>query len=81
MVTQSITIQGFIVFNLFSKYDQDFLATMPPKVASGQIKHRQDIYDGLDKVGEVLLLVMEGNNKAKAIVRVADDEPSASNWI
>ena len=52
---------------------------MPPKVASGQIKHRQDIYDGLDKVGQVLRLVMEGNNKAKAIVRVADDEPSASN--
>ena len=47
---------------------------MPAKVASGEIKYREDVYDGLDKVGDVLLFVLQGKNKAKAIIHVADDD-------
>ena len=73
MVAKSISLQGFSVYRLYSKYDKVFFATMPAKVASGEIKYREDIYNGLDKVGDVLLFVMQGKNKGKAIVHVADD--------
>jgi NADPH-dependent curcumin reductase CurA len=73
VVSKSISLQGFIVLRLYSKYDQVFNATMPAKVASGEIKYREDIYDGLDKVGDVLLFVLQGKNKGKAVVHVADD--------
>lgn len=76
MVTKAITLQGFLVFHLFSKYDQAFFSTIPEKVASGKIKYREDIYDGLDKVGDGLLCVMQGKNRGKAVVHVADDQAS-----
>ena len=73
VITKSITLQGFIVHRLYTKCQESFLATMSAKVASGEIKYREDIYDGLDKVGDVLLFVLQGKNKAKAIIHVADD--------
>lgn len=74
VVSKSITLQGFIVLSLYSKYDEVFFSAMPGKVASGEIKYREDVYNGLDQVGNVLLLVMQGKNKGKAIVHVADDD-------
>ena len=46
---------------------------MTPLVASGEIKYREEITVGLDKVGDVILAVQKGENKAKAIIQVAND--------
>ncbi|KAF8965858.1 hypothetical protein BDZ97DRAFT_2074402 [Flammula alnicola] len=73
VVGKSISIHGFIVGRLVPKYGADFYATIPPKVASGEIKHREDVYNGLEKVGDVILAVQKGTNKAKAVIHVADE--------
>lgn len=69
----SLTLYGFIVIRLERKYDNEFYEVLPPLVASGQIKHKEEITPGLEKVGDVILSVQKGLNKAKAIVHVADD--------
>ena len=73
VISKSLSIHGFIVSRLEPKYDDEFYAVVPAKVASGEIQHREDVYDGLDKVGDVLLAVQQGFNKAKAVVHVADN--------
>ncbi|KAJ6549687.1 alcohol dehydrogenase [Mycena capillaripes] len=45
----------------------------PPKLASGELKYAEEITTGLDKVGEVILAVQKGTNKAKAVVVVAEE--------
>ncbi|PPQ87895.1 hypothetical protein CVT25_001237 [Psilocybe cyanescens] len=73
VVAKSLTVSGFIIFRLEAKYGDEFYKTLPPLVASGEIKYTEDVYNGLDKVGDAILAVQKGTNKAKAIVHVADD--------
>ncbi|KAF8157830.1 hypothetical protein B0H34DRAFT_706300 [Crassisporium funariophilum] len=73
VIGKSITIQGFIVGRLEANHGAAFYAEIAPDVASGKIKHREDVTNGLDKVGDVILAVQKGTNKAKAVVHVADD--------
>ncbi|TFK33617.1 hypothetical protein BDQ12DRAFT_690946 [Crucibulum laeve] len=73
VVSKSISMHGFIVSRLEPKYGKEFYETIPHKLASGELKHREHVFDGLDKVGEALLAVQKGTNKAKAVVKVADE--------
>ncbi|KAH9479936.1 Zinc-type alcohol dehydrogenase-like protein PB24D3.08c [Psilocybe cubensis] len=73
VVAKSLTISGFIIFRLEAKYREEFYKVLPPLVASGEIKYSEDVYNGLDKVGDVILAVQKGTNKAKAVVHVADE--------
>jgi len=73
VIAKSLSINGFIVGRLEPKYMEEFLTVVPQKVASGEIKHKDQVWDGLDKVGEAILAVQKGTNKAKAVVHVADD--------
>ncbi|KJA24392.1 hypothetical protein HYPSUDRAFT_1077039 [Hypholoma sublateritium FD-334 SS-4] len=73
VVSKSISMFGFIVSRLEPKWSKDFFATIPALVAAGEIKHREDVYKGLDKVGDGLLAVQKGTNKAKLIIHVADN--------
>ena len=72
MIGKDITIRGFIVFRLIGKYLNEFYTTVPEKLARGEIKYREDVSHGLDKVGDVILAVQKGTNKAKAVIHVAD---------
>lgn len=73
VVSKSISMYGFIVSRLDAKHSAAFFEEIPPKVASGEIKYREDIYNGLETVGDVLLAVQKGTNKAKAVIHVADE--------
>ncbi|PPR06845.1 hypothetical protein CVT24_011318 [Panaeolus cyanescens] len=68
--SKSLTLSGFIVGRLAEKWGQKFREEMPARVASGEIKYREQIYEGLDKVPHAILDVQKGRNKAKAVVRV-----------
>lgn len=57
---------------LMGKYLNEFYTTVPEKLAKGEIKYREDVSHGLDKVGDVILAVQKGTNKAKAVIHVAD---------
>jgi hypothetical protein len=46
---------------------------MPKAIAEGKIKWREEVWDGLDRVGDAILAIQEGKNKAKTVVRVASE--------
>ncbi|KAF9464072.1 hypothetical protein BDZ94DRAFT_1257474 [Collybia nuda] len=73
VIGKSISMHGFIVFRLEEKYIEEFYATVPAKLASGEIKYTEEIVRGLDAVGEAMLSVQKGTNKAKLVVVVADE--------
>lgn len=66
-------MQGFIVGNISAKYDDEFYNVIPAKIAKGEIKYSEHLYEGLESVGDVMLAVQKGTNTGKAVVHVADD--------
>ncbi|KAJ3502061.1 hypothetical protein NLJ89_g9056 [Agrocybe chaxingu] len=73
IIGKTISLHGFLVFHLEAKYIAEFYRELTPKVASGEIKYREHVYDGLASVGDAILAVQKGENRAKAIVHVADE--------
>jgi len=73
-------MHGFIVFRLEEKHTAAFFAEIPSKVASGEIKYREQVYNGLESVGDVILAVQKGTNKAKAVIHVADEWALRAIW-
>ncbi|KAF8881862.1 hypothetical protein BD779DRAFT_1675207 [Infundibulicybe gibba] len=72
IVVKSLTISGFVFMNFREKYEEEFYATIPARLASGELKYTEEVTRGLDKVGDVILAVLKGTNKAKAVILVAD---------
>ncbi len=52
--------QGFIVSDFESKYGEEFYATVPKMLASGELKVKEDIYKGLDKLPQAFLDMLSG---------------------
>lgn len=73
IVAKSISMHGFIVSRLEHKYDQRFYQEIPKLVAEGKLKYREHVYEGLKSVGDAILAVQKGENKAKAVIKVADE--------
>jgi len=71
---KSLTIQGFLVGMLEAEYRREFYEVMPKAISEGRIKWREEVWDGLEKMGEAILAVQKGENKAKVVVRVASIE-------
>lgn len=69
--TKALTMNGFIATWLAPELDKEFYEVMPKAVAEGAIEWREEIWDGLAEVGNAILAVQKGKNKAKAVVKVA----------
>ncbi|KAK7047624.1 hypothetical protein VNI00_006392 [Paramarasmius palmivorus] len=72
-IYKSLTIYGLFVFEHDHKYREEFYKTIPPLIAKGEIKYTEEIEHGLEKVGEAILKQQKGLNKAKVVVKVADE--------
>ena len=59
---------------LEAEYRREFYEVMPKAISEGKIKWREEVWDGLEKMGEAILAVQKGENKAKVVVRVASIE-------
>jgi len=73
VIRKSIAMYGFTESGLHPKFVDQFYAEMPAKVASGELQHREHVYDGLVNGGEAILAVQKGHNTAKAVIHVADE--------
>ncbi|KAF6755039.1 alcohol dehydrogenase [Ephemerocybe angulata] len=73
VIAKSISMFGFIVMRLEHKYDDQFYKEVPELIASGKLKVREEVWEGLQSVGDAILAVQKGTNKAKAVVHVADE--------
>ncbi|KAF7304376.1 NAD(P)-binding protein [Mycena chlorophos] len=72
-VGKCLHLHGILVFRIFHKHAKAFWDEIPPKLASGEIKFREEVTKGLDKAGDVILAVQKGTNTGKAIVVVAEE--------
>jgi NADPH-dependent curcumin reductase CurA len=69
IVTRRLTIRGFIVTD-WIRETQAFLADVGPLVASGRLRVRETIVDGLEQAPQAFLDLLNGRNVGKAVVRI-----------
>jgi NADPH-dependent curcumin reductase CurA len=70
ILTKRLTMRGFLNYD-FAEHDSDFLREVGAGVATGRIRYREDIVDGLENAPAAFIGMLEGHNFGKLIVRVA----------
>ncbi|KAI8989081.1 NAD-P-binding protein [Trametes punicea] len=73
IVAQELSIRGFLVASLRPKYEAEFYATFPARVARGEIKYKEHRVHGLENAGQAIVDVQSGRNFGKCVVIVADE--------
>jgi len=68
-VTRRLTMKGFIVLD-WARETPAFLAEVAPLVASGQIRSKETVVDGLARAAQAFLDLLRGANVGKMIVRL-----------
>ncbi|MCF6232940.1 MAG: NADP-dependent oxidoreductase [Rhodobacteraceae bacterium] len=69
VLIKHLSINGFIISNHFDRYPE-FLATIGPKVASGDIAVLEDIAEGLENAPAAFIRLLTGGNRGKQIVKL-----------
>ena len=69
IIAARIRLQGFIIFDYFPRM-AEFFSDMGQWVASGQVKSRETVVDGLDKMPEAFRGLFAGANVGKMLVRL-----------
>lgn len=73
LLTKRIRMQGFIIFDDYGHRYPEFAKDMSQWLATGKIKFREDIVDGLENAPQAFIGLLEGKNFGKLIIRVAND--------
>lgn len=71
ILVKSLTLRGFIVSE-FAADAPEFRATMAGWLASGQVRYREDITEGLENMVPAFVDLLAGRNFGKALVKLAD---------
>jgi NADPH-dependent curcumin reductase CurA len=61
------------MWSLEPKWGKAFNETIPSLIASGEVKYKEDVAWGLDKLGDALLAVQKGMNYGKAVVLLPEE--------
>ena len=69
IIAARIMIKGFIVLDYFPRL-AEFYAEMAPWVASGAVKSRETIVEGLDQTPDAFLGLFRGENTGKMLVKL-----------
>ncbi len=73
VLTKRLNIRGFIVWD-FASQEAEFLREAGAWVASGEIKYREDIVEGLEHAPAAFIGMLNGKNFGKLVVRVGADD-------
>jgi hypothetical protein len=71
ILSKRLTVRGFINCDFAAEHYADFLREVGAGIASGRIRYREDIVDGLENAPGAFIGMLEGRNFGKLIVRVA----------
>ena len=74
ILTKRLSVNGFIVLDLLKDHINDFYSEYPKKVASGQIKHREQIYKGFEGAEQAILDIQKGENESKPVVVLSEGD-------
>jgi NADPH-dependent curcumin reductase CurA len=69
IISARIRLKGFIVFDYFPRM-AEFYAEMGPWLASGAVKSRETVVDGLENTAGAFLGLFKGENIGKMLVRL-----------
>lgn len=72
VLVNRLRVQGFIIFDHWHTYG-DFRREVAPLVASGEVKYRETVTEGLANAPTAFLGLLEGENFGKQLVRVGAD--------
>jgi NADPH-dependent curcumin reductase CurA len=72
ILVKRLRVQGFL-FPDHEAVAGKFFKEVAPMVASGQVKFRETVTDGLENAPQAFLELLEGKNFGKQLVRVGDD--------
>jgi NADPH-dependent curcumin reductase CurA len=72
ILSLSLTIRGYINYEFAEEHFAEFLDSVTPAVASGEIKHREDMTRGLANAPAAFLGMLRGKNFGKVIVDMQD---------
>ncbi|PTM41953.1 NADP-dependent oxidoreductase [Bosea sp. 124] len=70
VLSKSLTIRGFIQREFVAEQRPAFEREMAAWIASGAVKFKEDIVDGLDQAPEAFIGLLEGRNFGKLIVKI-----------
>lgn len=71
VLTQSLTVRGFIQSEFTRSHGRDFVRDMGEWIGSGQVRYREDIVDGLEKAPAAFAGMLRGDNFGKLVVKVS----------
>ena len=69
IISARISLRGFIVFDYFPRM-AEFYADMAPWLASGAVRSRETVVDGLDNTLDAFLGLFRGENTGKMLVKL-----------
>jgi hypothetical protein len=67
-----VRVQGFIIFDDYGQHYGEFQNQMSEWFASGKIKYREDVVNGLENAPEAFIGLLEGKNFGKLVIRVTN---------
>lgn len=70
ILRKKIKLQGFIIFDDFGDLYPDFAREMGAWIASGKIKYREEIIEGLENAPQAFFGLLNGDNFGKRVIRV-----------
>jgi NADPH-dependent curcumin reductase CurA len=70
---RGVRVQDLFVGDFVKDHEAEFLRQMGPWVASGEVKYREDIRQGLETVPACFAEMLRGDNFGKMLVQVAED--------
>jgi hypothetical protein len=72
IIPRRLTMRGYIVFD-HGHLMKPFLAEVGEGVSSGQIRYRETVLDGIERMPEAFIGLLGGENIGKMLVRVGPD--------
>jgi hypothetical protein len=70
---RNVTVRGLAVGDFVADHHDAFLAEVGPQVASGAVKYREDIRQGLQTLPTAFAEMLRGDNFGKMLVQVGSD--------
>jgi NADPH-dependent curcumin reductase CurA len=70
---RGVTVRDLFVGDFVADHHDAFLREMAPWVATGEVRYREDVREGLDIVPVAFTEMLHGSNFGKTLVRVAED--------
>jgi len=72
VLQKRVRMEGFIILDHYGERFRRFFREMEEWIATGKVKVREDVVEGLENAPQAFIGLLEGKNFGKLVVKVAD---------